>query len=390
MIWSTKLTRQWEELIERNNRVRKLMSRRTSPETKQPVYSLGYNKTTAYYGRDVMSRFNGSSLNRKKNKKNVAHGAYITESVSRSNGDVVDNCTKICKHRKSKSKINSLRNAFTNQRPTEFHGSSSEVVRDVPIFKHSPRTKNKIRDKFSAFFRSSQGSNTLVTLSFISAVSDKAAVAILNKFLTALRSESKFDYIWVAERQKNGNIHFHVLMNRLVSVDRGNPLWVLQQYNAGIRHNKYSYDEIVARYKSGTIGHILNPFDVKPVKTIDGLSLYLTKYLSKSNDTFECRVWHCSRGVSKLFTCALIARSTFLETGTLQNSHLDKETGQLYECKTIVTPYAVVRFILNKNYFSEFLNELEQVNRWILNNELPNPLVPEISSDDYRRLYYNC
>jgi hypothetical protein len=389
MISQRTITKKWSAVLERDKKARALMARRTAPDEKESVFSLGYNKATAYWGRESMPRLNGSSLNRKTANKKAAYEKVITKSVSWSEGNVVDSCAAIRKHKESKSKTRVVRDASTNQRQIELRRSTSEVVRDMPIFKHSSRTKSKIKDKFTAFFKSSEGENTLVTLSFISKVEDKPAVAVLNKFLTALRSEKKFDYIWVAERQKNGNIHFHVLMNRRINVTRGNPLWVLQQYNAGIVHEKYSHEEILDRFKKGTIGEILNPFDIRSVNSIDGLSLYLTKYLCKSSDEFHCRVWHCSRGVSRLFTKALVSRSTFLQTGTVRNSYVDRTTGELFSSQTFVSPYAIVRYILNKKYFAGYLNELEQVNKWILGNELPNLQVPEISMYEYHKLYLN-
>ena len=45
-------------------------------------------------------------------------------------------------------------------------------------------------------------------------------------------------------------------------------------------------------------------FDVKKIKTnnFEKISNYLTKYVSKNKDEFECQVWNCSKGISRLYT----------------------------------------------------------------------------------------
>src|SRR4030095_9276534 len=97
--------------------------------------------------------------------------------------------------------------------------------------------------------------------------------------------------------------------------------WVLQQYNSGIVNDKYNYETILAAYKNDTVHKLLNPVDVRAVKCRNALSGYLTMYISKNRDAFSCAVWHCNRGVSCLFTAAVINENDFKETGTAVNHY---------------------------------------------------------------------
>jgi len=49
-----------------------------------------------------------------------------------------------------------------------------------------------------------------ITISFPPCISDRVGYRLLNTWLTRLRKwRKKMSYLWVAERQKNGTIHFH-------------------------------------------------------------------------------------------------------------------------------------------------------------------------------------
>ena len=353
------------------------MSRRVSPDIAPSVFSLGYNKATAYRATHVMPLFGGSSLNRKKKNENK-----IAKEKTPAIGETTNQNTE------QENALHPLHADSSTERPNLRKGLPATVKRKKYVFRISPKSAGKIRDKFAAFYRSSSGQAILATLSFINSVTDETGIAVLNKFLTVLRKKhKKLNYIWVAERQQNGNIHFHLVINKRIPVTDFNALWVLQQYNAGIRFGNVSMEEINVRYEKKTIGEILNPLDVKKINSIDGLSLYLTKYLTKSTAAFKCRPWHCSRGVSRLFTKALTHKSTFELTATDKNSYVNKKTGELFEAKTFVSEHAVCRFILNKKFFSSYLSEIEQINAWMLTGKIKVDEVPTITIEDYYKQF---
>jgi hypothetical protein len=263
----------------------------------------------------------------------------------------------------------------------------------------SARSRGKIKDKATAFFRASSGDRIFCTLTFIAAVDDRTGVAILNKFLTALRKEfGALQFLWVAERQENGNIHFHLIVNKRLPVRRWNGMWVLQQYNAGLRgRNKYDevveLPEILARFKDGTIQKVFNPLDVKKVKSIGGLSMYLTKYITKQEKKvpFGCAVWHCSRRVSRMFTRATVGPSAFAYMMSLSNCRVDKSTGEVFMPRRVppVKPgdnFYIMVYANNKGAPLKYLKEMESVNRWLLQGHELDRLAL-IDDDKYRSVF---
>lgn len=247
---------------------------------------------------------------------------------------------------------------------------------DLRIF--SSRSRNKCKEKIFAMFGCSGADRfTFLTLSFIAPVSDKDGAKCLNKFLTVLRKRyGNFMYVWVAEKQDNGNIHFHVIQNRRFPIKTINALWVLQQYNAGLSHDVLPYEKLTALYYSNDFGHIsnfLNPVDIKKVQTEQGLAAYLTNYVTKNNQYFHCAVWHCNRAVSALFTSSQLSFEGFEETSSTVNNRVTTKQGKTYVNKTFVvlsknngSTLAMVNNIYNQVYYKKFHHELDELNKIVV------------------------
>lgn len=267
--------------------------------------------------------------------------------------------------------------------------------------KMSRRTKNKVQDKIISFYRASAGRHFFLTLSFISRCTDQKGVSVLNTFLTNIRKEhGLINYVWVAERQTGersgtsgtGNVHFHLVLDKRFDIDYINALWVLVQFNSGITHPSLSLSEVRRIFNSRQYKLIqkhLNPADVKKVRGVNGVASYLTKYISKNESSMFCRLWHCSRSVSRLATSYNCGANLFRATcDTSRNYYHCRKTGK----KVGVVPFNVVQTkkasngsrpstvcsspydvaivvrILNPKNFVEHLTVLERLNRLILKN----------------------
>jgi hypothetical protein len=331
----------------RNQKVREQMKKRVSKHGKPFVYRLGYNHCIGQFaGQEDYPTLSGSSFNRNPKKKET-------------------------------------KPAKKNPEP--------------PPHFFSTRSRGKVKDKATAFYRSAPGERIFLTLTFIEHVEDREGCKILNKFLTVVRKECPgFQYLRVAEHQPENpkhTIHFHILMNRRLAVRRYNALWVLQQYNAGLRgHDKYgnliSFDEILDRYDKGTVQKVLNPLDVRKAYGINALSNYLVKYITKQKhkDPFGCLNWHCSRRVSKLFTREVVAPSTFAYLQTFNNCRIDKQTGELIEPTVLTKQFFTMVYVNNKALPLAKLRQLETVNRWIING-FDIDRVPRMDDDLYRKIH---
>lgn len=254
--------------------------------------------------------------------------------------------------------------------------------------KISYRTADKIRNKAAAFFDViPKKSRRFVTLTFIDKVRHRQANKLLDNFLKQLRKEVKgLEYLWVCELQKNGNKHFHILLNKHFQIFRINALWVLVQYNGGLRARtkegrEITYDEIINRHKKslenaakrskkdvGGVGEVLNPCDVKYINDTQGVIFYITKYLTKArHQIFEGLKFHCSRGVSRLFTKMKVPDFVFEQcTDPKNNFYVDKKTGEIKGPKYYINRFGFVMKIYTQRLTKKFLKFLRAVNKEII------------------------
>jgi hypothetical protein len=120
-------------------------------------------------------------------------------------------------------------------------------------------------------------------------VSDKVIKSkMLFPWIRTMRdSHGLRSYVWRAERQKNGNIHFHFTTDTYIPYDSIRDSWNFQQA-------KFHFiDEFRRKNKSA----YPNSTDVHSVMNVRNLASYLVKYMSKDEkglETIEGKVWDCS------------------------------------------------------------------------------------------------
>lgn len=173
---------------------------------------------------------------------------------------------------------------------------------------HTPRpkkteyklNKKKVREKCSAFFGLKQSKRFLAfySISFPMDFPDEFAYKCFNTVKTRMREECGLkSYLWVAERQKNETIHFHMLTNTFMQIRKVN-YFMARAINTQIR-------------KKENKGKIKVNFDIKKYNGVDvrhvngnrkALNCYLTKYVSKNDIAFFKLPYHSSHDISELFT----------------------------------------------------------------------------------------
>lgn len=159
--------------------------------------------------------------------------------------------------------------------------------------------KVKIRSKIASLTKVYKGRLKFFTITFPLKTPDDLCFKFLNNWLTVLRSENLINhYIWIAERQQNGTIHFHLVTPHYI------PIQLINNYMRQImRHYSHKHN-VILNVKFNTY----NGIDVDKIsrhKTVSNkaISIYLTKYVTKNNLTIPNHfVWFCSRSVSALFT----------------------------------------------------------------------------------------
>ena len=149
---------------------------------------------------------------------------------------------------------------------------------------------------------------------------------ILGHFLDRCRKLSLLsNYVWRAEKQKNGNIHYHILTDSYAYYNSFRRIWYLSLRKFGYmsryqdKFSKMSFLEyksqkfndnsdintISARYARGQRNNWSEPpcVDVEFIDTPEAVSKYIAKYVGKdsagSDNIVSGRCWGCSQSVSE-------------------------------------------------------------------------------------------
>ena len=114
---------------------------------------------------------------------------------------------------------------------------------------------------------------------------------LLKPFLRKLKDKYQVsDYIWKAEVQKRGSIHYHLTINQFVPYTYLRDSWNELLNKNGLMNSYIS--------KYGNVSP--NSIDIHSVINIDNIEGYLSKYISKKQDNgtkLIGKVWGCSESI---------------------------------------------------------------------------------------------
>lgn len=181
------------------------------------------------------------------------------------------------------------------------------------------RSLNKpaIRQRIAGFLNAQKGKRELYfwTITYPEKTSDTICYKSLNTFLTSVRLQyNDFNYLWVAERQGNGTLHYHIAISRYISVVRANSI-MKQAIIYYIRKGLINWSVTQASKYGGV--HISKDRVTKKVINFaernkkKSLSSYLTKYITKNSTVSSHSVWHCSRVFSSLMLRIWVTENEF-------------------------------------------------------------------------------
>lgn len=184
---------------------------------------------------------------------------------------------------------------------------------------------------------------------------------LLNQFLTELREKHNLtNYVWKAEKQKNGNLHFHILIDIYIDHRKIREYWNRIQEKLGYvtrfkfeiekkgyeyyydnqkKNNKYiTGDDIRRRWQKGKENNWSNPSgtEIKQVERVNNASAYFAKYFSKEDYIEEGfgRIWFASRSVTQFPTMYVQPCKGFHE---LENYLFDKFKSRAYICEYAIS-----------------------------------------------------
>lgn len=175
---------------------------------------------------------------------------------------------------------------------------SALMLKQLERFKYS-RTREKDIKNNTAFIT--------LTLSDWQKHDDKYIKSkMLNNFLTQLRKRFQgISYIWKAEKQGNGNIHFHIIATEFVDWK-----WVRKVWNK--IQLKHGY---IKRYATEFGNTDPNSIDVEGLRHVKDCMSYMYKYVSKELDghMIEGRIWGCSNDIVDKGSIDILIDKEFIE-----------------------------------------------------------------------------
>lgn len=196
--------------------------------------------------------------------------------------------------------------------------------------------KSKIRNKILNFFSLNKSKKfcAFYSISFPVEISDEIGYKVFNTWLTRCRKECGLkSYLWVAERQKNGTLHFHLITHNYMQIRKVNEFMrqsLFTQYEKGfLKCNP----KVIEKYNGVDVDNLYhskrkknNNKRLSRVEAQRKLSYYLTKYISKNDVKSERLPWHCSRDISALFISINYDDVTNLEIADLIADNPDAVT----------------------------------------------------------------
>lgn len=197
--------------------------------------------------------------------------------------------------------------------------------------------KQKVRAKIAAWKTAAKSNETFkfITVTFPINFPDNLAKKCLNTWLTRIRKiYNNFTYVWVAERQKNGTLHFHLITTQFL------PVKIINYYMAKVINNCILKNEL------NNINYCekkYNGVDIRNIYNMSDLTKYITKYITKNYTEIEGCVWNCSENISKLYTSEAMTEEEFNEAVKYvklvncfifyDNYSREEKTGYIYASK---------------------------------------------------------
>lgn len=126
---------------------------------------------------------------------------------------------------------------------------------------------------------------------------------LLNTFIVYVKRQYDVkEYIWRAEAQKNGNIHFHLFIDKYIHYSKLRNMWNGIQETLGY----------ISEFERAHHHRNANSTDIERIKSVKGASIYVAKYISKESKyrKIEGRIWGCSDGLKNVLDYTEIADST--------------------------------------------------------------------------------
>lgn len=211
----------------------------------------------------------------------------------------------------------------------------------------------------------------------------------LNNFLTVIRKNHQVsNYVWRAELQQNGNLHFHILVDKVIHHKLIRQYWnqsiellgyvsayqekfsklTLQEYLQLRKVNDYkSIKKAKKAYHKGieTNWSQPNSTDVHSLRNVKNAAAYVSKYVTKSKPEsptteyeeslklLKGRLWFCSQSISRL--------KSVIINETVETLHKFRKLTELENVYCFEGDYFTFLSFDFSNVFNDFVDDLRSL-----------------------------
>ena len=192
----------------------------------------------------------------------------------------------------------------------------------------------------------------------------------LNQLLVELRKRYHVsNYVWRAEKQKNGNLHFHLLVDKFIPWSEFRDRWnrivnklgYVDRYRDEMRRfhsegfkarenllSHWDYKAQVKAYQTGKANDWNSPnsTDIHAVHKVRDIKSYVSKYATKDEKFGEVsgRMWGCSEALSKIKGGQIEVDSQIFDELT---KIVDRSTTRVYQGDHFSVVYVSIQDVYN-------------------------------------------
>jgi len=174
---------------------------------------------------------------------------------------------------------------------------------------------------------------------------EELKIKALRPFLRKIVNDYKLDFwFWRAEKQKNGSIHFHIIVDKYISIGALTQVW----YDIMFRLR------YIEKWRKNNPQAAFNSVDVKGQNIMRNPVRYLLKYVTKENKKRQVSgaQWRMSYNLSKISEFRLV-----LSKMNIDKLNLRADTGYLQKK---INDYAIVYKFSNRDKMFDRLPELRR------------------------------
>lgn len=142
-------------------------------------------------------------------------------------------------------------------------------------------------------------------------------------------------YVWRAERQKNGNLHFHIASDVYMPYDQLRDSW----------NQRLARYHFINEYHSKNGKWHPNSTDVHSVNNVRDLAAYMVKYmakLKKNEQRIDGKVWDCSKNLKRRDSVEFIIDN--------EVDNMIREAVEVHGCRGKVTEHCTMVFLNEKQF----------------------------------------